>query len=103
MRLQGKERGFKPGKKRGPTYQHRDREKEKSENAGRHFSLRRRSRNRGPSEKLQRACLPIISATLKVKLPMTKGERISRMVEILEGKGHPNSVAENGFYRAYFR
>ena len=34
---------------------------------------------------------------------MTKGERISRMVETLEGKSHSNSVSENGFYRAYFR
>jgi hypothetical protein len=59
--------------------------------------------NRVSSEKLQHACLPIISATLKVKLPMTKGERISRMVETLEGKNHSNTVAENGFYRAYFR
>jgi hypothetical protein len=33
---------------------------------------------------------------------MTKGERISRMVEALQGKGHSNSVSENGFYRAYF-
>ena len=47
--------------------------------------------------------MPIISATLKVKLPMTKGERISRMVETLEGKSHSNTVAENGFYRGYFR
>jgi hypothetical protein len=47
--------------------------------------------------------LPIIAATLKVKLPMTKGERISRMVETLEGKSHSQSVSENGFYRAYFR
>jgi hypothetical protein len=103
MRLQGKKCGFKTGKKRGPKYQDPDRKKEKRENASGHSSLRRRLWNRAPSEKLQRACLPIISATLKVKLPMTKGERISRMVQTLEGKSHSNSVAENGFYRAYFR
>jgi hypothetical protein len=56
-----------------------------------------------PSEKFQRASLPIISATLKVKLLMNKGERISQLVEALEGKGSSNTVAENGFYRAYFR
>ena len=103
MWLQRKERGFKAGKKYGPEYQDRDREQENGKNAGCHSSLWRRLRNRGPSEKLQRACLPIISATLKVKLPMTKGERISRMVETLEGKSHSKSVSENGFYRAYFR
>ncbi len=47
--------------------------------------------------------MPIISATLKVKLPMTKGERISRMVGELEDKSRPKSVSENSFYRAYFR
>jgi hypothetical protein len=47
--------------------------------------------------------LPIISAALKVKPPMNKGERISRMVEGLEGKGASDAIAENGFYRAYFR
>ena len=60
MRLEGKKCGLEAGKKRGPKYQDRDREKEKSENAGRHFSLRLRLGSRGPSEKLQRACLPII-------------------------------------------
>ena len=40
---------------------------------------------------------------MKVKLPMTKGERISQMVEMLEGKRGSNTVGENGFYRAYFR
>jgi hypothetical protein len=59
-------------------------------------------RFRVPSEKFQRARLPIISATLKVKLPMTKGERISQLVEALEGKSDSNTVTENGFYRAYF-
>ncbi len=34
---------------------------------------------------------------------MTKGERISQMVEMLDGKSGSNTVAENGFYRAYFR
>jgi hypothetical protein len=34
---------------------------------------------------------------------MTKGERISRMVQTLEGKSDANTVSENSFYRAYFR
>jgi hypothetical protein len=34
---------------------------------------------------------------------MNKGERISRMVQSLEGKGASATIAENGFYRAYFR
>jgi hypothetical protein len=34
---------------------------------------------------------------------MNKGERISRMVQSLEGKGASTTIAENGFYRAYFR
>jgi hypothetical protein len=60
-------------------------------------------RNRLPSEKRQSARLPIISATWKVKLFMTKGERISRLVQTLEGKGDSRTIAQNGFYRAYFR
>ncbi len=34
---------------------------------------------------------------------MTKGERISRMVEKFEEESGSKSVSENGFYRAYFR
>jgi Domain of unknown function (DUF309) len=104
VRLERKKRGLETGEKRRPKYQDPDREQENSENASRHFSLRRRlRRNRVLSEKLQHARLPIISATVRVKLPMTKGERISQMVETLEGKSGSNTVAENGFYRAYFR
>jgi hypothetical protein len=103
MRLEREKRGLQSGKKHGAQNQHRDTEKEKSQDSCRHFSPRRRLRNRLPSEKLQRARLPIISATLKVKLCMTKGERISQMVETLQGKSDSSIVAENGFYRAYFQ
>jgi hypothetical protein len=60
-------------------------------------------RDRVPSEKFQRARLPIISATLKVKLLMTKGERISQLVQMREGGGHSATIAENAFYLAFFR
>jgi uncharacterized protein len=60
-------------------------------------------RFRVPSEKFQRARLPIISATLKIKLPMTKGERISQLVQMREGGDHSARIAENAFYLAFFR
>ena len=101
--LERKKRGFQSRKKRRAKDQHRDREKKNTENADRHFSPRQRSRDRVPSEKLQRDCLPIISATLKIKLSMTKGERISRMVQAREDGEDSATIVQNGFYRAFFR
>src|SRR5947207_9669339 len=65
MGLEGKERGFEPGKKRRPENQDGDGEEAKDKGRQRHFSLRRRWCNRSSSRKVKLARLPIIAGAIK--------------------------------------
>ena len=63
-------------------------------------------RHRLPSEKPKPARLPIISAALKIKLLISKGERISHLVSQLpEGaaKAGSASISDNPYYRGFFQ
>ena len=103
MGLERKERRLEAGKKGGAVDEDRNRKKENDESRPAViFRYGGGGATRVPLEKLKHARLPIISAPMKVKLPMNKGERISRMVEGLEGKVPPTLSQKTVFIARIF-